>query len=343
MIRMDRVVRSYADFRLEMDLTVDRGEIVTLLGHSGSGKTTTLRILAGFERCDTGRIVLDGEDITDLSAQERGLGFVFQDYTLFPHLDVGANIAYGLRVQKIPRARRERRVRELLDLVGLEGFENRPVHTLSGGEQQRVAVARALAPEPRALLLDEPFSAIDTERRETLRRHLLRIQRELGLPTVFVTHSRTEALFLSDRILVMREGQVIDQGSPQDLYERPATEYAARFLGAANFLRPEGGTPLMIRPEHVEIIPESGQDGRDVSGSTSNGVASNGVHEGIILEQAYYGAWWEYTLDTRDGPIVVVTPRFYTTGSSLRYRLPPERLIPVQPTKETAPPGPDQT
>lgn len=340
MIRMEQVKRRYPDFNLEVDLTVTRGEIVTLLGHSGSGKTTTLRILAGFEKCDHGRIMLNDEDMTSTPPQNRDLGYVFQDYTLFPHLDAGANIAYGLRVKKVPPPDRRRRVRELLHLVGLEGFEDRPVQTLSGGEQQRVAVARALAPSPRALLLDEPFSAIDTERRESLRRHLLRIQRELQIPTVFVTHSRTEALFLSDRILVLRDGMVEDQGTPEELYERPRTEYAARFLGSVNILDrtavqaafgdaafgdttvpdTNGTHRLMIRPEHVRIGTHGGSDHH------SAGLLRTA---GRIRERAYYGAWYEYTLDTALGPVQAVTGTAFEPGASLRVEFSRDHLVPV--------------
>jgi ABC-type Fe3+/spermidine/putrescine transport system ATPase subunit len=340
MIRMEEVVRTYADFNLAVDLVVDRGEIVTLLGHSGSGKTTTLRILAGFERSDTGRILLEGKDVTNLPAQDRGLGYVFQDYTLFPHLDVGRNIAYGLRVKKVAVREQHRRVRELLDLVGLSEFENRPVQTLSGGEQQRVAVARALAPGPRALLLDEPFSAVDTERREALRRHLRGVQRELRIPTLFVTHSRTEALFLSDRIFVLREGRIEDQGTPQDLYERPRTEYAARFLGTANILDPrqlrehlgdippsnssQGEPVFMIRPEHVEIGEED-TEGRSTGGRVRSIPAR-------VASCSYFGAWWEYTLESPLGPITTVTGKEYSSGRTLYLNLPRERLVPVVPT-----------
>lgn len=322
MIRLENILCSYPDFILNVDFSVESDEILTLLGHSGSGKTTTLRILAGFEKSDTGRILLDERDVTALPPQKRDLGYVFQDYTLFPHLDVGRNVAYGLRVKKVPAREQERRVRELLDLVGLEGFENRAVHTLSGGEQQRVAVARALAPGPRGLLLDEPFSAIDTERRESLRRHLVRVQRELRIPTVFVTHSRTEALFLSDRIILLREGSVEDSGRPEDLYERPRTEYAARFLGSANILprdrvkevlRDVPDTPstaLMIRPEHV-VLSESGPIRARVG------------------ERAYYGAWYEYTLETELGPLQAVSGVYHETGTILAATLPPEHLVPL--------------
>lgn len=351
MIRLEKIRRTYPDFQLEVDLTVDRGEIITLLGHSGSGKTTTLRILAGFEPVDAGRILLDDRDVTRTTPEQRGLGIVFQDFTLFPHLDVGRNIAYGLRVKKMPPREQRHRVEQLLDLVGLSGFADRPVHTLSGGEQQRIAVARALAPEPRALLLDEPFSAIDTERRESLRRHLVRIQRKLEIPTVFVTHSRTEALYLSDRILVLREGRIEDEGSPQNLYERPRTEYAARFLGPGNIfeleplreLMPAGsagmpagapGTRIMIRPERVGITGEYRQHAADGDGDDAV------VLPGTVTERAYYGSWWEYTVDTILGAVQVTSRREYRPDSDLELRLAAEHLVAVTADSPQGPAGP---
>ncbi|POR04110.1 Fe3+/spermidine/putrescine ABC transporter ATP-binding protein [Alkalispirochaeta sphaeroplastigenens] len=315
MIHLSEIVREYPGFRLALDLSVAREELVTLLGHSGSGKTTTLRILAGFEKAHRGAIILNGRDVTGLPPEERGLGYVFQDYTLFPHLDVGQNIAYGLRVQGRPRPERRRRVEELLELVGLGGFGKRPVHTLSGGEQQRVAVARALAPGPEALLLDEPFSAIDPERRASLRQHLLRVQRELRIPTVFVTHSRTEALYLSDRIFLLHQGVLEDQGTPRELYERPRTEYAARFLGEANII-PGSATdrrPHMIRPEHLRLNSEGALPGR-------------------VTEQGYFGAWWEYKVETSLGQLTLTTRENLSPGEAIRLDLPREHLVPLEPS-----------
>ncbi|SIQ39342.1 putative spermidine/putrescine transport system ATP-binding protein/thiamine transport system ATP-binding protein [Alkalispirochaeta americana] len=324
MIHLSDIVREYPDFRLALDLSVTREELVTLLGHSGSGKTTTLRILAGFEKAHRGSIILNGRDVTNLPPEERGLGYVFQDYTLFPHLDVSQNIAYGLRVQGRPRPEQRHRVEELLELVGLGGFGKRPVHTLSGGEQQRVAVARALAPGPEALLLDEPFSAIDPERRASLRRHLLRVQRELRIPTVFVTHSRTEALYLSDRIFLLRQGILEDQGTPLELYERPRTEYAARFLGAANiipgmFNAPGSATdkrPHMIRPEHLRLD-------------------SRGPLSGRVTEEGYYGSWWEYKVETSLGELTLTTRQNLSRGELIRLDLPREHQIPLEPSPGT--------
>ena len=310
MIELRNITRSWEDFSLTVNFTVADGEFLTLLGHSGSGKTTTLRILAGFEQATNGQIFIDGEDVTNLPAQKRGVGYVFQDYTLFPHLTVGQNVAYGLRVLGASRKAQQQRVDELLELVGLQGFADRTVPTLSGGEQQRVAVARALAPRPRVLLLDEPFSAIDTERRESLREHLLRVQRELELPTIFVTHSRTEALYLSDRIIILRNGKEEDQGPPEELYRAPNTEYAARFLGKANLLPgPDDHHLRMIRPENLRLS------------ATPPGQAAT------VQQRNYYGAWWEYTVSPTDAgsgafnpqgdPLRAISPDRYEPGERL--------------------------
>lgn len=282
MIEIENIVREFSDFSLAVGFSVGSNEIVSLLGSSGSGKTTTLRILAGFEQADSGRIMINGSDVTRLSPQQRKIGFVFQDYTLFPHLNVAGNIAYGLRAQGVPRSRHAARVDELLQLVGLEGFADRSVQTLSGGEQQRIALARALAPQPRALLLDEPFSAVDTERRDELRRHVVRIQRELAIPMVFVTHSQTEALSISDRIVILRGGRVVEQGTPQDVYLRPHTEYTARFIGRANILSGR----VLVRPEHLSIAHKPDQLHR---------------YPARITQCHYRGVYWEYDLISSNG------------------------------------------
>ncbi len=278
MIELDGIRRDYGDFVLDVSFRVGDDELVTLLGPSGSGKTTTLRIIAGFERSERGSLTIDGRDISALPARRRDIGYVFQDYTLFPHLDVAENIAYGLRVFGVPRVERGRRVEELLELIGLPGFGPRAVHTLSGGEQQRVAVARALARRPRALLLDEPFSSVDSERREELLEYLLRLQRNFSIPTVFVTHSRTDAMAISDRIVIMKEGRVDDDGSPRRLYESPASVYTARALGPAIFL--DAARTRMVRPEAVELLGGCGEVGAAVDGPAGEREADTGRGRG---------------------------------------------------------------
>jgi putative spermidine/putrescine transport system ATP-binding protein len=217
-----------------VDLDARPGEFVSLLGPSGCGKTTSLRLVAGLERPDTGRIMLDGLDVTDQPPQRRGLGMVFQQYALFPNLSAYENIAFALRVRRLPQSEVSRRVGELLALVHLEEAANRYPHQLSGGMQQRVALARALAMEPPLLLLDEPLSALDAAIRDELRTELRRLQRQLDLTVIYVTHDQAEAMALSDRIVVMEKGKVSQVGTPRDLYDRPATRFAAGFIGASN-------------------------------------------------------------------------------------------------------------
>ncbi|MCB1054069.1 MAG: ABC transporter ATP-binding protein [Acidobacteria bacterium] len=216
-----------------IDLDVGEGEVLALLGPSGSGKTTALRLLAGFEVPDSGRIRVGGEDVTGQPAAKRGFGMVFQHYALFPHLDVGANVAFGLETRGWSRERIAARVAEVLDLVGLTGFEARRPGEISGGQQQRVALARALAPEPKLLLLDEPLSNLDPSLRERTRRQLRQVVERVGITTVLVTHEQEEAFHLGDRVAVLHQGTLQQVGLPEELYERPRTRFVATFVGRA--------------------------------------------------------------------------------------------------------------
>jgi putative spermidine/putrescine transport system ATP-binding protein len=223
----------------DVSLEIKPGEMLSLLGPSGCGKTTTLRCVAGFELPDAGRVMIGDQDVTRLPAEKRRVGMVFQNYALFPNLSVTGNIAFGLRVARWDVGRTNARVKELLEVVGLTGFENRSVTTLSGGQKQRVALARALAPEPRVLLLDEPLSALDAKIRAELRTELRRLQLDLGITTLLVTHDQEEAMSMSDRVVVMNKGKIEQLGSPRDLYATPATPFVASFVGAMNFLPAE--------------------------------------------------------------------------------------------------------
>jgi iron(III) transport system ATP-binding protein len=220
----------------DVRLDVRPGEFLTLLGPSGCGKTTTLRMVAGFEQPDEGRILFDGQDVTGRPADERNIGFVFQNYALFPHLSVLENVAYGLRVRKRPEAEIARRVAEVLALVGLAGFEQQFSSQLSGGEQQRVALARAIVIEPTVLLFDEPLSNLDAKLRVQMRQEIRDLQRRLGITTIYVTHDQEEAMAVSDRIAVMNLGSVVQEGSATELYHRPRTEFVARFIGRVNLV-----------------------------------------------------------------------------------------------------------
>ena len=233
------VGKEFSEFRLEISLVVRRGELMTILGPSGCGKTTTLRLIAGFIRPDRGTIDLEQERLDILPPQKRSIGLVFQDYALFPHMTVAENIAFGLRMRSEGRKRIEARVNELLSLLHLDEYAKRKVTRLSGGEQQRVALARALAPRPRLLLLDEPLSALDAKLRNVLRAEIRRVQRELDVTTLYVTHDQEEALVLSDRIAVMRDGRIVQVGRPEELYMRPADQWTAGFIGESNLIEGE--------------------------------------------------------------------------------------------------------
>ncbi|SEC57474.1 putative spermidine/putrescine transport system ATP-binding protein [Streptomyces sp. 2231.1] len=257
-----------------LDLTVRPGEFLALLGPSGCGKTTALRMLAGFEHPDSGAVLVDGEDVTRVPAHRRDAGMVFQSYSLFPHLDALDNVAFGLRMRKVRTAERRSRAAELLELVGLGDKGARYPHQLSGGQQQRIALARALALRPRVLLLDEPLSALDAKVRLTLREEIRRLQQELGITTLFVTHDQEEALSVADRVAVMRAGRLEQCAAPAELYGRPATAFVAEFVGTMSRLPgelrdgtvevlgqrlpaegevPDGAVDVLVRPEAVRL------------------------------------------------------------------------------------------
>ncbi len=238
-LRLENIVKRYEDYNwvLQMNLTLKNGEIMTLLGPSGCGKTTTLRIIAGFIQIDNGHIFLDDSLIDDVPPYLRNMGVVFQDYALFPHMNVFKNIAFGMRMKKqYTRQQIRARVEELLSLVGLEGYEHRYPDQLSGGEQQRIALLRAIAAYPDILLLDEPLSALDFKLRKRLRQEIKNVQRRLGITMLYVTHDQEEAMSISDRIAVMRNGNVEQIGTPVEIYQHPNTRYVAQFVGISNII-----------------------------------------------------------------------------------------------------------
>ena len=220
-----------------INLTIRQGEFVTLLGASGCGKTTTLRIIAGLEQPDSGSVWLEGQDVTALEPNQRDVNTVFQNYALFPHMNVADNIGYGLKIRKAPKAEIKKKVKEMLELVQLEGYEKRKPSELSGGQKQRVAIARALANNPRVLLLDEPLGALDLQLRRTMQLELKRLQKKLGITFIYITHDQEEAINMSDRIVVMNQGQFEQIGTPDEIYNHPKTSYVAAFVGNANILR----------------------------------------------------------------------------------------------------------
>ena len=219
-----------------INLQIDQGEFVTLLGASGCGKTTTLRIIAGLEQPDSGSVWLEGKDVTNLEPNQRDVNTVFQNYALFPHMNVADNIGYGLKIRKVPKADIKKKVKEMLELVQLEGFEKRKPAELSGGQKQRVAIARALANNPRVLLLDEPLGALDLQLRRTMQLELKRLQKKLGITFIYITHDQEEAINMSDTIAVMNHGRFEQIGTPDEIYNHPKTSYVATFVGNANIL-----------------------------------------------------------------------------------------------------------
>jgi spermidine/putrescine transport system ATP-binding protein len=243
-----------------IDLSVGAGEFVTLLGPSGCGKTTTLRIIAGLERADRGRVFIEGRDLTDEEPGRRNLSMVFQNYALFPHMNVAANIGYSLKIRNKGRKEIQEAVKGALEMVRLPGYERRMPPELSGGQKQRVAVARALVNSPKALLLDEPLGALDLQLRRQMQLELKGLQQRLGISFIYITHDQEEALTMSDRIAVMRDGAFEQIGSPQEIYDRPRTSFAARFVGGANIIRERGGAGrlLAVRSEWVNLkAPDS--------------------------------------------------------------------------------------
>jgi sulfate transport system ATP-binding protein len=253
MISTTGVTKTYGDFHAldDVSLTIESGSLTSLLGPSGSGKSTLLRVIAGLEIPDTGAVVIDGEDVTGLAPQKRGIGFVFQHYAAFKHMTVRGNVGFGLSVRKRPKAEIATRVQELLTIVGLDGYADRYPSQLSGGQRQRMALARALAVEPSVLLLDEPFGALDAKVRADLRAWLRRLHDEVHVTTVLVTHDQEEALDVSDRIAVLNAGKIAQVGTPRELYDAPADDWVMGFLGATTEV---GGR--LVRPHDVELSTE---------------------------------------------------------------------------------------
>lgn len=234
---LEGLVKRYGDVTAvsEMSLSVPEGELIALLGPSGCGKTTTLRMVAGFVHPNAGRILVGGNDITQLPPYKRGMGMVFQSYALFPHMNVYENVVFGLQMSRVPKQEARERVMAALKRVKLDKYEKRRISELSGGQQQRVALARALVTEPTVLLLDEPLSNLDAKLRDEMRDEIRSIQQEIGITTIFVTHDQVEALTMSDRVVVMSDGAIEQIGTPEHIYERPATKFVADFIGRANF------------------------------------------------------------------------------------------------------------
>jgi putative spermidine/putrescine transport system ATP-binding protein len=332
-------------------LLVEEGEFVSFLGGSGCGKTTTLRMIAGFETPSSGRILLKGSDVVQMPPNRRGVGMVFQNYALFPNMTAGQNIGFGLKVAGRHPEERERRVGEMLALIHMEEFHDRFPHQMSGGQQQRVALARALAVHPSVLLLDEPLSALDAKIRVRLRAEIRAIQRKLGITTIYVTHDQEEALSISDRVVVMKDGRIEQAGTPFEIYNRPATAFVASFIGSSNILYavvldPERGRATVDGQQIVAAGPLSGAAGHEVrltvrpeSIALQNGIPSNNHLKGTLANVIFLGSIVrlvittgrsELLMDTFNNPHLALP----TLGSDVTIGFAPEACIPLE---ESAP------
>lgn len=305
-IELKGLNKSFGDNKVldDINLNIKEDEFLTLLGPSGCGKTTTLRIIGGFETSDSGEVLFDGKEIQSIPAYKRNINTVFQKYSLFKHLNIFDNIAFGLKLKKVPKGEIEKNVKEMLRLVNLEGFENRSVDSLSGGQQQRVAIARALVNKPKVLLLDEPLGALDLKLRKSMQDELKRIQRQVGITFIYVTHDQEEALTMSDTIVVMNNGKIQQIGTPIDIYNEPENKFVAKFIGESNILDgiairdkkvkfsntefdsvdigfdKNEEVDIVIRPEDIEITaPEKG------------------MIQGEVVELTFKGVHWEIIVD----------------------------------------------
>ena len=301
-----------------ISLAIGKGEFITLLGSSGCGKTTTLRIIAGLEMPDGGQVFLDGKDVTSLAPEARDVNTVFQNYALFPHMNVADNIGYGLKLKKTPKEEIRRKVKKMLELVQLPGYEKRKPSELSGGQKQRVAIARALVNNPKVLLLDEPLGALDLQLRRAMQIELKRLQKKLGITFVYITHDQEEAINMSDRIAVMNEGRFEQIGSPDEIYNHPRTSYVATFVGNANILKgraagTENGCVLVELPGGIMPVDAAGEEVKEGEEVTL-AVRSENIRldggcglEAEVAEKSFAGGLLRVVLKLSDGTEVIAS------------------------------------
>ena len=292
-VKVSQLAKSFGDVNVFQDINfeIEKGEFITLLGPSGCGKSTLLRCIAGLNQVDNGELWVDGENITDVSPQQREIGMVFQSYALFPNMTVEDNVAFGLKMKGISKSEARSEAKKMIDLVELDGKEKFYPSELSGGQRQRVALARALVVKPRILLLDEPLSALDAKIRKSLRQQILNIQRELNLTTVFVTHDQEEAMLLSDRIFLMDQGSIVQQGKPEEIYTKPVNEFVASFMGHYNLIEADTANQwfnlasqekVAIRPESIYIREAGRQYGEHISAPMPATIVSHQLLGNVI-------------------------------------------------------------
>lgn len=324
---IENITKEYGKFTAlkDVSISIQKGELVCLLGPSGCGKTTLLRIVAGLEDHHLGKVYINGKDMTSLPPEKRNFGIVFQSYALFPNMNVYNNIAFGLKNKKLSKKNIDEKVKEVLQMVELEGIEKKYPSQLSGGQQQRVALARALALSPEFLLLDEPLSALDAKVRVKLRSQIRKIQKELGITTIMVTHDQEEALSMADRIVVMNNASVMQVGTPQEIYKNPANPFVADFIGSINFFEGQSlkDNIMAIRPEHIMITKEESDD----------------VLEGYVRDMEFRGAFYrvflslmrEETMENKlvvmDIPSNLINDNHVRIGALLKIKLPKERIL----------------
>ncbi len=334
-IELKGITKSYGKDTIldNLSLNIKKNEFLTLLGPSGCGKTTTLKIIAGFETADSGQVVFENNIINDIPPYERQLNTVFQKYALFPYMNVYENIAFGLKLKKMPKDVIDQKVKEMLKLVALEGYENRDIEALSGGQQQRVAIARALVNEPKVLLLDEPLGALDMKLRKGMQIELKRIQQKLGITFIFVTHDQEEALTMSDTIVVMNKGEIQQMGSPEDIYNEPANSFVAKFIGESNivdgimlddFKVEFGGRifdcvdkgfekneaiEVVIRPEDFEMVKYE-----------------NGMLKGTVTSVIFKGVHYEIEVKDENHTWILHNTKHAEIGSKIGLSLDPESI-----------------
>jgi putative spermidine/putrescine transport system ATP-binding protein len=340
-VRLENLVRRYGTVTAldGLSLTIAPGELVALLGPSGCGKTTALRLLAGLEQADEGRVVIGGKDVTDLPASRRNIGMVFQAYSLFPHMVAWENVAFGLQMRHVNAAERKKRALDMLELVGLSRVANRYANQMSGGQQQRVALARALAINPQVLLLDEPLSALDAKVRARLRDEIRRIQLEVGITTLFVTHDQEEALAIADRVGVMQAGKLEQLGPPTVVYSRPATPFVADFVGLTNRIPGEvkfggvevRGTELPLVQNDVPTGPAIALVRPEAVTITGDGDVASGPLVGTVIAVAFLGATSRVTVDLGDITVLAQMPTSaasqHPAGSKVRLALRPDPVL----------------